>query len=466
MKITATQQDAYNLFHDGMKAFAQATQNGMRVDLDYCRDMQKQLDKDIAEIEQQMSQSKFVRKWQHRYGNKFNPLNNYQLSNMLYKVEKIEPPVRTESGKGSVNDEALQQLEVNGLDLVLRMRKLDKIKSTFLNGLLTHQVRGYVHPFFNLHTTVTYRSSSTDPNFQNIPKRDKEARKIIRRAIYARPGHQLLEVDYSGIEVRVAACYHEDPRMIEYIEDPASDMHGDMAAQIFFLEDQFDKAKEDQYMLRQAAKNSFVFPQFYGDYYKGCAENLCNIWLKLPKANWRPGSGVDMPSLGMTMGDWLRQQGIRSYDAFEEHIRKIEDDFWNRRFSAYQRWKDRWWQEYQRSGQVRSLTGFRYEGVLNKKNVINYPIQGSAFHCLLWSFTQLTKIFQEQGFDTRLIGQIHDAIILDVHPKELDEVKELLRIWMVEELKEHWQWINVPIDIDADLGPVDGSWYELEGVQL
>ena len=123
------------------------------------------------------------------------------------------------------------------LDNLLRIRKLKKVRDTYLEGFLREQVNGYIHPFFNLHLVRTYRSSSDHPNFQNIPKRDKEAMNIVRRAIFPRPGHQLLELDYSGLEVRIAACYHKDKTMLRYIGDPHSDMHGDMAKQIFIIDD-------------------------------------------------------------------------------------------------------------------------------------------------------------------------------------------------------------------------------------
>ena len=70
--------------------------------------------------------------------------------------------------------------------------------------------------------------------------------KTTRKALYPRPGHQLLEVDYSGLEVRIAACYHKDPVMLKYI-NTGYDMHADMAAQIFMIDD-FDKHKPDDHV--------------------------------------------------------------------------------------------------------------------------------------------------------------------------------------------------------------------------
>ncbi|NIS13857.1 MAG: hypothetical protein GWN12_18860, partial [Thermoplasmata archaeon] len=81
----------------------------------------------------------------------------------------------------------------------------------------------------------TFRSSSDSFNFQNIPIRDLELARLIRQAIIARSGHRLVEIDYSGVEVHVAACYHQDPTMLEYLEDKSKDLHRDMAMEIFKL---------------------------------------------------------------------------------------------------------------------------------------------------------------------------------------------------------------------------------------
>ena len=97
---------------------------------------------------------------------------------------------------------------------------------------------------------------------------------------------------------------------------------------------------------------------------------------------------------------------------------------------------------------------------MSKNDCINYPVQGSAFHCLLWSFIQLDKIIRFEKWDTRLIGQIHDAIILDVHPDELDMVIKRVRKVTCHDLPNEWKWINVPLEVDFEICPVDGSWAE------
>jgi hypothetical protein len=241
--------------------------------------------------------------------------------------------------------------------------------------------------------------------------------------------------------------------MLKYITDTTSDMHGDMAKEIFILPE-FNK--KDHKTLRNATKNGFVFPQFYGDYYKNCAINIACKWMGLPEGRWREGQGIEFGDKNIS--DHFISKGIRSIDAFTEHMKKIEDFFWNKRFKVYAQWKDKWWEQYQKDGYIDSLTDFRYSGVMNKKDVINYPIQGSSFHCLLWSLTRIDEIMLAEKWKTRIIGQIHDSIIFDVFPKEREHVLKTVKRVFVEELPAHWDWIIVPIEIEAEIADIDCPW--------
>ena len=358
-----------------------------------------------------------------------------------------------------MDDESLRQMNIPELENLLKIRKLKRVRDTYLSAFAREQVNGYLHPFFNLHLVTTYRSSSDHPNFQNIPKRDEESMQICRKALYPRPGHQLLEIDYSGLEVRIAACYHKDSTMLKYITDPKSDMHTDMAKQIFMVDD-FDKNIPSHYVLRQAVKNGFVFPEFYGDYYKNCAVNMACGWGKLPQGKWSYGQGIEMPY--GTLANHFIDKGIKSLDDFTNHVKKIEGDFWGRRFREYAKWKDRWYEKYKKCGYIDLLTGFRCSGIMGKNDCINYPVQGAAFHCLLWSFIELDKIIIKKGLDSRLVGQIHDSILLDVHPDELEYITEHAYNTTCFELPDVWKWIIVPLDIDAEVCPVDRPWSEKE----
>lgn len=466
MQKQATQKDAYRLLHEGVLAFSRAERQGLRIDLEYCKKTQKELTKQIKQLEQDFYKTKFYKEWKRSQGGKKPNINsNSQLGDFLYKTKGIEPPKETPSGQGSTDKESLNQLGIPEIEDLLRMRKLKKLRDTYLKGFMKEQVDGFIHPHFNLHTARTFRSSSNAPNFQNIPKRDKEAQEICRSALYPRRGYQLLEVDYSGIEVCISACYHKDPTMIEYIEDPDSDMHGDMAQQIFKVDD-FDRSRPGHNKLRSAAKNGFVFPQFYGDYYGNNAQALAVDWGELPEEKrWKRSDGIEIED-GLTLGDHLHAHGFQSLHSFTEHIKKIEDDFWNRRFRVYNEWKKSWWKKYKKNGYIEMLTGFRCHGPMSENDACNYPIQGTAFHCLLWSFIQMDKALRKRKMKSRVIGQVHDSMVLDIHPKERDKVIQLLKKIMIDKLKKHWKWIIVPLNIDADLAPVDGSWQEMEEYEI
>lgn len=450
-----TERDAYRLMHEGILALGRAELAGMRVDLEYiCRE-KKRLTYRIEKLKALILNTKLGKDWKKKYGQNFNINSGLQLRDILYKDYKLKTVNHTKTGMGKVDDETLSSLNVEGLSDLLRMRKLMKIRDTYLTAFEREQVNGYIHPFFNLHTVVTFRSSADRPNFQNIPKRDKEAMKIVRNAIFARPGHQLMEVDFSKLEVSIAACYHKDPVMLKYLTSEHNDMHGDLAAQIFKIKD-FDKHVSEYSYLRSAAKNGFVFPQFYGDYYVGNAEGLSK-WVKLPHRRFKRDEGVLMPG-GINISEHLIKHGIPSYNAFVEHLKGVEYDFWNNRFRVYKKWKERWLAEYQRRGYFYSLTGFKYSGIYRKNQVINYPVQGAAFHCLLWSFIQVDKWLRENNMDTRLIGQIHDAMVLDVNPNEFQEVYKKVREITTQKLSAAWKWIIVPLDVETEITNVDAPW--------
>ena len=457
MNINPKSLQAYRLLHHGIIALARAEQNGIRVDLDYVTKQKQEITARINQLETNFKNTNFYKRWEHSTKNAININSNPQLSHYLYNVRKIAPARITESGQGSTDEDALQQLNIPELNDLLEIRKLKKIRDTYLDSFEREQVAGYVHPFFNLHLVRTYRSSSDHPNFQNIPIRDEESMQITRKALYPRPGNQFLEADYSGLEVRIAACYHKDPVMLKYINDPKSDMHADMAKQLFMI-DKFDKSIPAHATLRNATKNGFVFPQFYGDYYKNCASYLACDWGKLPQGKWKSKQGIVLN--GGTLSDHFIAKGIKSLDAFTEHVKKIEDNFWNDRFKAYRVWKDKHYAQYLKNGYVDLLTGFRCHGVMSRNDAINYPVQGAAFHCLLWSFIELDRISQSENWDTRLIGQIHDSIILDVNPAELDMVIRTIHRVTCKDLPIAWDWIKVPLDVEMAICPVDGNWSE------
>lgn len=444
--------EAYQLFHEGILALSEMEMQGMRVDVQYLQQEQSRITRKIAKLEELIYESEFYEEWKRFKKGKINIYSPKQLGDYLYKHLRLNVGKRTASGLGSTDDETLSQLGIPELNTFLKIKKLKKLRDTYLEGFMREQVDGVIHPFFNLHLVRTFRGSSDSPNFQNIPKRDEEAMKAIRKALFPRVGHQLLEVDFGQLEVRIAACYHEDPVMIEYITT-GHDMHKDVCMQIFKL-DEFDGSIHGK--LRSATKNGFVFPEFYGDYYKSCAKYLATNWCGLRAGKWHENEGIMVGD--QHVSNLLIDSGLSSLDKFTTHLQNIEEDFWKNRFKVYDRWKEIWWQEYKKRGWFTSKTGFLYQGVMSRNDAINYPVQGAAFHVLLWCLITANKIFKRDNMRTKIIGQIHDALVLDIYPPELDQVVRIMRCVMENDVRQHWKWINVPLEIDAELCPVDGSW--------
>jgi DNA polymerase I-like protein with 3'-5' exonuclease and polymerase domains len=409
----------------------------------------------MSRLEKEFKESTLFKHWQHSIRGAINIHSNPQLEYYLYKVKKIKVEKETQSGRGATDDESLRQMNIPELDMLLRIRKLKKTRDTYLESFIREQVDGYMHTNLNLHFAVSYRSSSDSPNLHNIPVRDEESMQMCRGALYPRPGHQIMEIDFKAIEVGINACYNKDPRLIKYVSDSASDMHGDMAQQIFKIKN-FDKKVTEYKLLRQAAKNGFVFPEFYGDYYKHCAPNLLCNWGKLGKGTFHEGEGISMPE--GTLGDHLIDVGLGSFSRFEKHLKVIEEDFWKNRFVVYSEWKERWYHNYKKYGYFDLLTGFRCGGIMDKKQVCNYPGQGSAFHCLLWSFTELDREIRKWKWNTRLVNQIHDSSVLDINPKELNDIIDIAQEITTVRLAKHFPWIIVPMSVEMSLSPVDGSW--------
>jgi DNA polymerase-1 len=455
--------EAYDLFHNGTLALAEVERNGIRIDMDFLNEQRRRLTKKIKMTEKDFKISAFYKEWQRSTRTPVNINSDVQLARYLYKHKQIEPSKTTKSGKGSTDDETLKALKIPELDKLLRIRKLKKIRDTYLESFAREEVNGLLHPNFLLNFVRTFRGSSANPNFQNVPKREQEAMLITRKCLFPRVGHRLMELDFGSLEVRIAAAYHKDPTMLKYLRE-GHDMHGDIAKQIFFL-DKFDKSIPSHDKLRKAAKNGFVFAEFYGDWYKKCAANLACTWGQLPKGKWKSGQGILFED-GHSLADHLKQNGIGSLSAFEDHLEKIEEHFWNKRFPVYRDWKETHWKKYQQTGYIDFYTGFRCSGLMSKNDVINYPVQGAAFHCLLWALIRINFLLKQYKMKSRIIGQIHDAIVFDVHPDEVEDVIRISKKEMVELLPKHYSWINTPLTVEADLGPVDGSWASLKSYKI
>lgn len=455
-------KQAYRILHKGVQALARVESNGIRMDEEYLDRMIKKLDRKIKKLERRLESTKEMTLWRSVYGPKTNLNSTKQLGHILFEKMEYEPPERTGTGRAKTDEKALRTLDSDFVRSLLEIRKLRKAITTYLKGIKREIVDGFLHPSFNLHTASTYRSSSDSPNFQNIPIRDPEMGKLIRKTFRARKNHHLVEIDYGALEVRIAACYHKDPTMISYICDESKDMHRDMAAECFML-----PHEEVSKQVRYCGKNMFVFPQFYGDWYIDCAKHL---WEAVDELNLQTNSGK---SVSEHLGDkGIIELGELDPDfeddcCFVTHIRNVEKRFWKVRFPVYDQWKRDWYQNYLEKGFFKTKTGFVCSGYMKKNEVINYPVQGSAFHCLLWALTRLVMTeLPKRKMKTLIVGQIHDSIVADVPKEELDDYLVLANYVMTKLIRKVWDWIAVPLIIEAEVSPPGGSWAEKEEVPI
>lgn len=465
--IPAT-NEAVKLFHDGALALAEMETNGIKIDTVYLEKAITKADRRIKRMQEEMRDDETYAVWRRLYGKKANLGSYEQLGRVLFTELGYECKERTATGRPKVDADALADVDLPFVKKWVEAEKLKDAKSTFLQGIQREvDENGFLHPFFHLHTARSFRSSGSDPNPQNWPIRDAGIGEIIRRSIVSREDDwNIVETDFSQLEVRVAACYNHDPVLIRYIEDKSACMHRDTAGQIFFL-----KPEEiDKKTVRHCAKNQFVFPQFYGSYYVQCAKAM---WNSMERMKFQVVGSDEL------VKERLAKHGIRSRGAcdpesksgpqpgtFEAHIQKVEKDFWEKRFKVYTTWKKQWWQKYQMRGWLKMHTGFVCHGILNRKKVINYPIQGSAFHCLLWSICRVRKELKRRKMRAKLMCQIHDSLIADVPVSETAEYLEICKRVMTVELPAFWTWINCPLEIEAEVSPPGASWFEKASVSI
>src|SRR3990167_6200450 len=327
MERTATLADAHQLFLDGAIALAQAEAAGFRIDIGYLNTTIAATEARIAKGRERLRADPIFAKWRQAYGVKTNIGSRAQLAHVLFKVLGHPAPKQTASGRDAADEDALSTVDLPFVRNYLKVAGLEQANNTFMKGIRDETIDGFLHPSYNLHLVKTFRGSCDSPNAQNWPIRDPVIGKLIRTAFIPRPGHLFLEIDYSTIEVRVAGCYTHDPALIADVLH--GDMHKDMAAKCYKL-----PKEEVTKPIRQTAKGGFVFAEFYGDWYKKVAVNL---WAVVDKE--RTVSGV-------LLRDHLAAQGITELGAcdprqkhvagtFEDHIQKVEDYFWNDRYSVY-----------------------------------------------------------------------------------------------------------------------------------
>ena len=431
-------EKAYLLLHEGSNAFSIMEQQGIRIDVSLGKKWKKEWGEKLGGLKEKIMSCEAVKRFEKKVGRPPNykkKLSGKDLQVILFDILKLPPGPKTKTGY-SVTYDTLSALgekykDAEFLQYELQARKLDKMLNTYLAQFMRLQVDGYIYPSNNLHIPSSYRSSNSGPNFQNIIKHSEEGR-VIRKLIIPRDGNQLITADYASMEVRVIACASHDQALIDYIVNNG-DPHGDQAREIFRIDERDERWGD----LRFTAKNSFVFAEFYGSWYKPIARN------------------IEIPEDFFPTNTPLRRK-----EKWEGHIRKCEEKFW-KKFHGVREWQDRKYDEYLKSGFVRDdAWGFIRSGYLVKEKVYNFPIQGPAFHCLLWS---IINYYKSKMRNELLCAQIHDEMFFDAPPTDEQKLREVVTRIMTQDVREQHDWIIVPLEVEWEKS--DKSWYHMEKIK-
>ena len=444
-----------DLFTRGSVALGRAEGEGFNTVENYFSDNTKKIRKEISDLKAELLGMRESILFKKKMGRNFEFGKDADLDTMLYDIIGVEMDKKTDSGNRAKDAEVMLSMKHPWPTKYMEIAKREKVESTYFGQITRETYDNVLHTVYNLHTTRTGRSSSTSPNWQNLPKRDEMAKNYVRRGICAAPGQHLFEADYGSLEVRIAACYTKDPKLINYILDPSTDMHRDSALEIFDMKlKEFDSLdKKFGKMIRFHAKNGFVFANFYGSSPKSCARTL-----------WKIAPDLHVTK-DMTMLDHLNYQGFRSYEEYEEHIMEVVKKFW-KKFSVFKKWQNDNMEFYKNNLFIENYLGFRRHGPLTRNEIGNTAIQGSAFMCLLWAFNRLDDIQYEEGWNSRLRGQIHDSIVGSLDPKERKHVLGTIKHVMEVELREQFPWVIVPMVAEFEMAPLGGTWADLEGIEV
>jgi len=300
---------------------------------------------------------------------------------------------------------------------VLEYRGLKKLLSTYVEALpkLVSNATGRIHTSFNQAVAATGRLSSNNPNLQNIPVRDERGREI-RKAFVPGEGNIFLSVDYSQIELRLMAHMSKDSGMIaDFLS--GNDIHAATASKIFGV-DIKDVSRE----MRARAKTA-NFGIIYGISSFGLSERL-TIGRKEAKE---------------LIDDYFKTYpGVKRY--MDESIRKArEQGYVTTMFGRRRYLRD----IHSRNQVVRGNA---------ERNAINAPLQGTAADIIKIAMVRIHEKMRSENFVSKIILQVHDELIFEVVPGELEELREMVIYEMSGAAK-----LDIPLKVDWGTGK---NWLE------
>lgn len=392
-----------------VRVLAEMEMTGIMLDAPFLHQMSAELNQRMVELEKSVHEA---------VGVAFNLNSTQQLSDALFKRLGLEPPDRskkTASGHYSTSAEVLELLSGKHpvVDWILEYRELAKLKSTYVDALPSqvNPSTGRIHTSYNQTGSVTGRIASSDPNLQNIPVRTELGRKV-RQAFIASPGWRLLSIDYSQVELRIAAHMSEDEAMLAAFR-ANQDIHAATAAAVLNIP--IEEVTKEQ---RRHAK-AINFGLLYG-----------------------------MSPFGLTRTTDLTL--AEAEDFVEAYFQK---------FPGIKKYLDQIRAQAAERGYVETLFGRRryFPGLKTQQNqntrnreereAINAPIQGTAADIMKLAMLRVDQALQETGSQSRMLLQVHDELVLECPEGELVQVARL-----VQRVMESAYILKAPLVTEARYG--------------
>lgn len=357
-------------------------------------------------------------------GEEFNLNSPRQLGRILFEKLGLPTGKRTKTGY-STNADVLLNLSTKHeiAALLLEHRQLIKLKSTYADGLAAcvDPDTGRLHTTLHQTVTATGRLSSAEPNLQNIPIRVEAGRRLRKVFIPRNPGNALLAADYSQIELRVLAHLSEDPALIAAFREN-QDIHTRTAAEVFEVP---PEAVTSEMRNRAKAVN---FGIIYGISDFGLAKDLKVSRSEAQDYIWRYFSRL--PGVKDYIDAGIRSARERGYVTTVLKRRRPLPEL----FSAN-----------------RTVQSF------GERAAINTPIQGTAADIIKLAMVRIHAVLRRKNLKTLMILQVHDELIFDVPPEEIDIVAPLVKAEMEQVLL-----LDVPLTVELKIGP---DWYEMRKLE-
>lgn len=353
-------------------------------------------------------------------GEQFNISSPMQVGRILFEKLAIDPNAKkTKRGAWSTTEEILEKLAPKHpiVGLILEIRGLRKLLTTYVDALpaLINPATGKIHTTYNQIVTATGRISSTNPNLQNIPVRTDDGREI-RRAFIPDQGDLLLSADYSQIELRLIADISGDPEMIDAF-NAGADIHRATAAKIYH--EPLDAVTDAQ---RRNAKTA-NFGIIYGISAFGLSERL----------------GIARGEAKELIENYMKTYPkIKEY--MEQTIVRAREDGYVSTIHGRKRYLP---EINSRNGALRGYA---------ERNAINAPLQGSAADIIKIAMIAIARRMKDEGLRSRMIVQVHDELVFNVKPDELDHLRALV----ISEM-EHAYRGRVTLEVAAGVG---ANWLE------